>query len=246
MSERGHGGGRPRETLHRDPPNSVAHLGSVAVCTFDCYGTLIDWRAGIEECLGRALRLQGYAGTQPVFPVYEESEKTAEHRYAPYRQVLTSAAVDAAAKLGVNLSAAAAREFADSLPTWTAFPDTAEALRELGRRGVQRYILSNVDRDLLQETIRRNHLEVDGVVTAEDVRSYKPALAHWLRFFEDHPVDRAEIVHVAQSLFHDIVPASRLGLRTVWVNRYGGPLPTDVRPTYVTRDLHELLTVIGA
>lgn len=233
-------------TTARGPSSDRQHDRSVQVCTFDCYGTLIDWRTGIDQTLGRTLRSQGYAGARSVFSVYDEAEREAEGRYAPYREVLTSAASRAARQLGVALTAASAMEFAESLPTWPPFPDTVGVLRELGRRGVSRFVLSNVDRDLLEETVRRNGLEIDGVVTADDVRSYKPAVGHWLRFFGDHPVDRDAVLHVAQSLFHDIVPAERLGLRTVWVNRYQEVRPASVRPTYTTRDLRGLLELIGS
>lgn len=240
---------RPRRKTRPGPirvsTRPTAKIGrSVEACTFDCYGTLIDWRAGIERTLGRAVRSRGYAGTRAIFSLYEEAEKSEEGRYAPYREVLASAATGAARQLGVALSAAQAAEFAESLPTWPVFPDTAGVLRELGRRGVQRFVLSNVDRDLLQETLRLHDLEVDGYVTAEDVGSYKPATDHWLRFFRDHPVDRGAVLHVAQSLFHDIVPAKGLGLRTVWVNRYREARPASVRPTYTVEDLRGLLDLV--
>jgi FMN phosphatase YigB (HAD superfamily) len=120
-----------------------------------------------------------------------------------------------------------------------------EVLRELGRTGVRRIILSNIDRDLLEETIRRNHLEVDGFVTSEDVRSYKPSPSHWLEFFRRYPEDRRTTLHVAHSLVHDIVPAGKLGMRTVWVDRYGEPRPPSIRPTYTLRDLRGLLELVA-
>lgn len=218
---------------------------SIRACTFDCYGTLIDWHAGVEQTLGPALRAHGYSGSGRIFPAYEESEKAVERAYRPYREVLASSAIRTAEKLGVSLPATEAKKFAEGLPAWPAFPDTASVLHELGRQGVRRYILSNVDRDLLQETIRRNHFEVDGIVTAEDVQSYKPAPGHWIRFLQDHPGEEAGLLHVANSLFHDIVPANGLGWRTVWVNRYGEPLPVDIQPAYTIRDLRGLLGLIG-
>lgn len=233
-----------RAATHGDSERIHDYGRSVAACTFDCYGTLIDWRTGIEQTLGWALRSRGYTGTSRIFPVYDESERVEEAGYAPYREVLAFSAMRTAERLGVKLPALEAEKFAESLPRWPAFPDTVEVLHELGQRRVGRFILSNVDRGLLQGTIRRNHLEVDGFVTAEDVRSYKPAPSHWLTFLRDHPIDRANVLHVAQSLFHDIVPAQRLGLRTVWVNRYDDPQPPDIRPTYTIRNLRELLGLI--
>ena len=214
-------------------------------CSFDCYGTLIDWREGIERSLGGTLRELGYSGTESVFAAYFEAERAEEENYAPYRDVLASTATRVGAKFGVKLPDSRARAFAESLPTWPAFPDTAPVLRELGRRGVRRYILSNVDRDLLKETIRRNSFEVDGVVTAEDVTSYKPAYAHWNRLFRHHSVDPATHLHVAQSLFIDIVPARDLGLRTAWINRYAERMPASVRPTYILSDLRGLPALVS-
>jgi 2-haloalkanoic acid dehalogenase type II len=207
---------------------------------------LIDWRAGIEATLGRLLREQGYTGRRPLFPVYLQAERVEEEGYARYRDVLASTAIRVAETAGVPLSASRAREFADSLPSWPAFADTAPVLRELGRRGIGRFILSNVDRDLLRETIRRNALEVDGFVTAEDVRSYKPAPAHWVRFFRDHVVDRTCHLHVAQSVSADIVPATELGLRTAWINRYDEVPRSSDRPTYTFSDLRGLLSIARA
>ena len=232
----GHGGAP-------DPRSARAGSPRVTACTFDCYGTLIDWRAGIERALGAALRARGDPGPTPVYDLYTEVERDVETRYAPYREILATSAHRVGERLGIPLSASDAREFAESLPTWSAFPDTVPTLRELGRRGVRRVILSNVDRDLLEETIRRNRLEIDGFVTAEDVRSYKPGAAHWLRFFQDYPGDRETTLHVAHSLVHDIVPAQRLGLRTVWVDRYTEARPPSIRPTYSVRDVRSLFTL---
>ncbi len=227
---------RPEDRSRRAVP--------VRACTFDCYGTLIDWQRGIEENLGNRLRAAGLKGSRRVFPVYDAAERELEGSYAPYRDILAASALRAADRLGAPLSDSAAREFATSLPSWPAFPDTAEVLRDLGRRGVRRYILSNVDRDLLSETIRRSSLEVDGVVTAEDVHSYKPAPAHWTRFFRDTSTSPTDVLHVAQSLFHDIVPADALGIRTVWVNRYGLRPPAALRATYTLPDLQGLPSLL--
>jgi len=229
---------------HR-PSAGPQNLGSgVTACTFDCYGTLIDWRAGIERHLGLALRNAGYSGSAPIYPMYTEIERGEERTYAPYRQILATTAMRVADRLGTRLPPNAARSFAESLPEWPAFPDSAEVLRELGRRGILRVILSNVDRDLLRGTIRQSGLEVDGLVTAEDVRSYKPAPAHWLRFYRDFAVERSSTLHVAHSLVHDIRTAEELGIRTVWVDRYGEELSASVHPTFVTRDLEELLRIV--
>ncbi len=212
--------------------------------TFDCYGTLIDWRRGIEEHLGGLLRGQGLSGGKSLFPLYVQLEAQEESGYKPYREVLRDTATRVAEHLGLHVSRKEAETFAASLPSWPPFGDTAQALRELGRGGYKRVILSNVDRDLLEATVKANHLEVDGYITAQDVRSYKPAPGHWARFLETPGVERRGVLHVAQSVYHDIVPASGLGLATAWINRYGEPPPADLRATYTFTDLGGLLEML--
>ena len=214
--------------------------------SFDCYGTLIDWKSGIEMNLRRAfgarLRLNG----RELLDRYTSLEAEEERSYRKYRKVMTTTTERLAANLKLEVSKAEAERFANSLPSWPPFEDTVAQLKALGRMGLKRYILSNVDEDLLEETIRRNHLEVDGFVTAEEVRSYKPALAHWLRFIQKTGVDKDRILHVAQSIYHDIVPASRLGIKTAWINRYRDKAPDGVKPLLMCESLRDLTQLLGA
>jgi 2-haloalkanoic acid dehalogenase type II len=175
---------------------------------------------------------------------YVLAEKEQEGVYAKYRDVLARASLKLAEALGVEAGAKAASDFASSVPDWPAFDDTPGALRALGRKGYRRYILSNVDEDLLRETIKRNGLEVDGCVTAEETRSYKPSIGHWMMFMEKTGADKREILHVAQSVFHDIVPTERLGIAGAWVNRYGEPLPDGIQPLYICDNLSDLAALL--
>ena len=211
--------------------------------TFDCYGTLIDWRAGIERELVKALG-GAKIGGQRLLAAYVEAEKSQESIYKKYREVLRDTVVSMSGVLGVQVTRDAAGEFAASVPKWPAFPDTAKFLREMGSRGFERYILSNVDNDLLEETIRRHGLEVDGVVTAEEVRSYKPRHCHWERFFEKTGARREGLLHVAQSVYHDVIPAQEMGLASAWVNRYHEPMPRVASPTLVTDNLTHLAELL--
>src|SRR2546428_1372200 len=154
--------------------------------TFDCSGTLIDWRKGIEAYLGELLRKNGVMPRKKIFPIYVKLEAEEESDSKPYREVLKNTAMRIASHFGMSVPEEQAEEFAESVPYWTPFSDTTETLKELGRRGYKRVILSNVDRDLLRETIQRNGLEVDGFITAEDVRSYKPAVGHLNAFLEGY------------------------------------------------------------
>ncbi len=212
--------------------------------TFDCYGTLVDWRQGIENHLGGLLRRAGWLGSEPLFPLYSRAEMKLERSYRSYREVLALAALQVAGDLGCELSRSAASTFANSLPSWPAFDDSVAVLRELGARGYGRFILSNIDRDLLEATVAGHGLEVDGFVTAEDVRAYKPSPEHWLRFLERVEPDRARVLHVAESLQHDIRPATRLGFATAWINRYRMPMPAGVRPKLILPDLKGLLPLL--
>ncbi|MDE1852120.1 MAG: HAD hydrolase-like protein [Thaumarchaeota archaeon] len=138
----------------------------------------------------------------------------------------------------------AARRFAGSVPRWPPFGDTSKFLQEMGSRGYKRYILSNVDNDLLEETIGNNGLEVDGFVTAEEVGSYKPRTDHWLEFLRRTGARKDEVLHVAQSVFHDIMPTQQLGIDSVWVNRYQEPLPADASPLIISDGLDSLATTL--
>jgi FMN phosphatase YigB (HAD superfamily) len=113
----------------------------------------------------------------------------------------------------------------------------------LGKLGYKRVILSNIDRGTLKETIRKNSLDVDGYITAEDVGSYKPSFGHWNRFYEMYKVSKERTLHVAQSIYHDIIPCSKLAISTAWINRYSETNPLSVNPTYVFDDLRSLLTL---
>ena len=182
--------------------------------TFDCYGTLIDWNGGI----GRELeRLFGAEHAGELLHRYHELEPEIQREdpSRSYREVMAIAL----ARLG-----APADEYdalARSLPDWEPFPEVPAALKEARARGWRLAILSNSDRDLIDASAVRLGVPFDEAIVASELGSYKPALAHWEEFFARTGADRAGHVHVAASLFHDVAPASSLGLRTVWINRLG-------------------------
>lgn len=212
--------------------------------TFDCYGTLIDWRNGIELHLGGLLRKKGLAKETKVFPVYLKAEAEEEGEYKSYREVLHDTGIKVAKNLGVPILGGDAARFATSVPSWPAFGDTVETMKQLGKRGYKRIILSNIDRDILKETISQNGLDVDGYITAEDVGSYKPSEGHWKRFFEKYGADKERTLHVAQSIYHDIIPTSKFGITNAWINRYSEQRPAGVNPSYIFQDLKGLLNVL--
>ena len=182
--------------------------------TFDCYGTLIDWNGGI----GRELeRLFGPARGGEQLRAYHELEPQIQREdpSRSYREVMAVAL----ARLGAP--AAEQGALARSLPEWDPFPEVPAALEEARTRGWRLAVLSNTDRDLLDASLARIGVAFEQTIVASEIGSYKPAPAHWDEFFARSGADRDRHVHVAASLFHDIAPASALGLRTIWINRLG-------------------------
>lgn len=187
--------------------------------TFDCYGTLIDWNRGI----GRALeRLWPDESTEPLLVQFHDVEPLVQRdQDLPYREVLRRSLRAIAAIGDLPLDTADEGALADSLPEWSPFPEVLEALMTLRAEGWRLAVLSNTDPDLLAATLERIGVPVDERVTAADAGSYKPAHGHWETFFRRTGADPARHIHVAASLYHDIEPAQRLGIRAVWINRLG-------------------------
>ncbi|WP_419948906.1 HAD family hydrolase [Candidatus Palauibacter sp.] len=211
--------------------------GPGTLLTFDCYGTLIDWEAGILAALRAA-----YHGAARVadaallgeFLAAQDRLKTSDYR--PYRQLLTETAAEVASANRWDASEAPAAAVPATIPSWEPFPDTNPALSRLAAAGVTLGILSNIDDDLLAGTLEHFEVEFDLLGTAQRLRSYKPAAPHFERGREwAAGFDRW--LHVAQSLFHDIVPATAFGVPVLWVNRNAQPLPDDADPVHIVPDL---------
>jgi 2-haloalkanoic acid dehalogenase type II len=208
--------------------------------TFDCYGTLIDWRAGITAAFRH--HVPDSAGTAPeaLLEVYGEQEARAESGpWRPYREVLGRTAEAVCAHFGWPTAAGDGGFLADSLATWVPFPEVNGALGRLAEAGLKLAILSNVDDDLMRASL--DHIEVafNRVVTAQRIRSYKPAPAHFEQALGWVGGEAARIVHVAQSHYHDVVPARALGIPTVWVNRLAELPSVPPAPTAEVRDLDQ-------
>jgi 2-haloacid dehalogenase len=185
--------------------------------TFDCYGTLIDWNGGLRRALESDELLERYHEVEP--------EVQAENPGRSYRDVMT----EVARRLGIEDTGRLAR----SLPSWEPFPEVRASLEDARSRGWKLAILSNTDRDFIDASMARIGVPFELAIVASEIGSYKPASEHWEHFFQQVDVPRERHVHVAQSHFHDVVPATALGLRTVWINRYGEggePAPTRELP----------------
>jgi 2-haloacid dehalogenase len=193
--------------------------------TFDCYGTLIDWNGGIRRELARVFgeeradaQLERYHEVEPALQAGGERS---------YRDVMTEAMSELGAPAGEDEGLAAA------LPSWEPFPEVRPALEDARSRGWKLAILSNTDRDYIEASMGRIGVPFELAIVASEIGSYKPGHRHWLRFFEATGAPRENHVHVAQSHFHDVVPATELGLRSIWINRYGergDPPPTRELP----------------
>lgn len=183
--------------------------------TFDCFGTLIDWRHGIAT--SAELVVPGHGDR--LLDAYNRHEPAvqAESPGLRYRAVLAEAFRRACVEEDVPLAADNASVLAATIPYWPVFPEVAAELGALRDSGWHLALLTNCDRDLIAETQRRLPVPFDAVVTAEDSGAYKPSLAHFARFRRAQAP--SEWVHVAQSYFHDMVPAHALGLPRIWINR---------------------------
>jgi 2-haloacid dehalogenase len=198
--------------------------------TFDCYGTLIDWNAGIRRELARVF---GEDRADALLVRYHVLEAQLEaNGKLSYRDVLTQA------MRGLGAPPGEEDALAQSLPNWEPFPEVPAALQEARSRGWKLAILSNTDRDFIDASMQNLGVPFELAIVASEIGSYKPARRHWERFFDQTQAPRESHVHVAASLFHDIKPANELGLRSVWINRLG-ELP-EPRPSRELRDLDHL------
>jgi 2-haloacid dehalogenase len=181
--------------------------------TFDCYGTLINWNGGIRRELARVF---GEEQADAQLERYHEIEPALQADGGrTYREVMTQAMAELGAPVGEEAGLAAA------LPSWEPFPEVPASLHAARDRGWKLAVLSNTDRDLIDASLAQIGVPFELAIVASEIRSYKPAHAHWLRFFELSGAPREGHVHVAQSHYHDIVPANQLRLRSIWINRYG-------------------------
>ena len=223
--------------------------------TFDCYGTLIDWQAGTASSLltipvlkgdrdlvktlvaGREEIEKGLIVSAPALPAQDSPEETFEApEYRPYREILAESIRTAARELGVEIAVEDAQRAAATMPAWSPFPDTRNALREI-RKMCKVAILSNVEEEVIAETVKTLGVPFDLVVTAERVESYKPAPDHWYAAMHELEADEEELFHLAASPFHDLETATLLGIPCGYVNRSGYPIGPEARPLFEVPDL---------
>jgi 2-haloacid dehalogenase len=199
---------------------AMLDFGRFRVLTFDCYGTLIDWETGIFSALRPILAAHGKPITDSaLLEMYSALESAGEQgEFHPYREVLQSVVRGFGERLGFTPTAAEIRSLPESLATWRPFPDTVPALLQLKKR-YQLAVISNVDDDLFAATAPQLKVSFNQVITAGQARCYKPGLEIFKIALTRIGVPASQILHVAQSIYHDVIPAKSLGISTVWVNR---------------------------
>lgn len=226
---------------------------SIKLITFDCYGTLIDWENGMLATLRPLFSREGQRSDDArLLELYGEIEADLEGGpYLPYREVLSETLKEMGRRLKMPVSASQGAEFAESLTRWKPFVDTVPALESLARR-FRLGIISNVDDDLFAETRKELPVEFSFVVTAQQVRSYKPARQNFLEALRRGGLEKSQMLHAGQSLYHDVAPANALGIANVWVNRpsqrpgAGAAKPAAATPTYEVHTVAELSSLVLA
>lgn len=188
--------------------------------SFDCYGTLIDWESGILPVLKAVLANHGQSLPDAVvLELYAEFEAEAERGpYQSYRDVLQAVVRAFADRFHFAATPAEIHSLHESVREWPPFPDTVPALRELQQR-YKLAVISNIDDDLFAETRKHLEVEFEAVITAQQARSYKPSINNFQMALRALAISPDRLLHAAQSVYHDVVPARSLGISTVWVNR---------------------------
>ncbi len=207
-------------TVDERPSSIPMDFSRFTAVSFDCYGTLIEWEAGILPQLRALLAGHGKKETDAaILELYGEFEAAAESgAYQSYKDVLRSVVRAFGDRLGFRATSVDLRSLPESVPSWPPFPDTVAALRELQKR-YRLAVISNIDDDLFEQTRKYLGVEFEVVVTAEQSGSYKPSTQNFELALQRLKIRPDNLLHVGQSIYHDVLPAQSLGISAVWVNR---------------------------
>lgn len=214
--------------------------------TFDCYGTLIDWESGIREAVKKLSDKNGFSiSLDGISDKYIKVELAVEAKqYRKYHEILKLSAKKLFKQEGFDISDSDALEFTDSIFYWQPFPETKESLSKLKDKGYKLIILSNIDNNIIQKSIHLIGVDFDGVVTAEEVGSYKPDYGHWQEILRRFNAKKEEVLHVAASYVHDIIPAKEQGFDVIWINRNNEKPTREIKPDLEFKDLRPMQEVL--
>ncbi|CAD5932606.1 2-haloalkanoic acid dehalogenase [Planktothrix tepida] len=219
--------------------------------SFDCYGTLIDWESGITPVLQQLVKAHGIKMSNQelleLFAILEPEAQSGD--YKTYREILREVVQKFGERLGFSPTPPELESLANSIQDWQPFSDTVEALKALKQK-YKLVIISNIDDDLFAQTNKHLQIEFDHIITAQQAQSYKPSPHNFEFALNKTGLSSHQLLHIAQSIFHDIATAKSLGLTTVWVNRRqgkpggGATKPATAQPDLEVPDLKSLVNLI--
>ena len=227
----------------------MADFNDIEWVSFDCYGTLVDWETGISSAVSNSLESYGVRKTNAeILELFADVEPVVQSsgEFKEYRVVLREVMRMISDRVGIQVAEHDIDCLSASLPHWPVFPDAGPALHILKQR-YKLAIISNVDDDLFAGSARALGVEFDAVITSQQAKAYKPNSRSFELAETVMAVDKERWLHVGESLYHDIEPANRLGIRSVWVNRPdrgGGTRPIDAKPDFTVPDLAALVGIM--
>jgi 2-haloacid dehalogenase len=214
--------------------------------TFDCYGTLIDWESEIQKFFKKILERHGIQNADIVaLQRYWENVQFEyiQGEYRPYSEVLKNTLPMAFRDYGYPFSPKDCVEFSESMGKWQPFPDTREALQEI-KKYTKIALITNTDNAIVEETVKQIGVEFDEIITAEKASAYKPSHKGFDLALETLGLDKSEVLHAGFGFKYDVVPATELGIKTCWINRYGEVRPANVKETYLVGDMRTFALLI--
>lgn len=222
-------------------------IKDVELISFDCYGTLVDWKTGVLNTL--VPLFDEYLldiSEEEIFSLFREFDaELINSDFIFYRNVLTEIMKKFSTRFNLNLMKSDLDCLVKALPSWPVFEDTSPVLKKL-KESYRLALITNSDDDLIEKTLGFISINFDYIITSSSLRSYKPSGNNFQKALENFDLPSHHILHVAQSIYHDIIPCNELGIRNIWVNRYNGPTPSDEieKPGKVVMNLEEMVNFL--
>ncbi len=217
------------------------------IISFDCYGTLVDWESGIVETVKSVFEKYGkVVESSEILKLYSQIEPELEKTYKPYKEVLKLVMKKLGEHFGIKLSEVDENALVDSIGNWPVFPDTTETLKKI-KELHKIAVISNVDDDIFKLTQEKIGVKFDYIITAQRVGAYKPSMKVFKYAYREFKVSKNEWIHVAQSIFHDIIPAKKFGVKTILVKRRGfGATPEAYEDAdYIAENLKDVIEILN-